>query len=471
MSAQGLNCEHNGAESMHGHGKKLRRFGLSILFILFLAACLPETAPAGNRALLIGIGRYANGIKLPGIDRDLENMTRAVRLMGFEEDQIRVLAESEATLAGIRKAIQEWLILGVLPEDRVLFYFSGHGSQVRDEDGDEGDGADEVLLPFDAREAGGTLTAAFLDDEFALLLARVPAKEILVFLDACHSGTATRAVRRSGTAGGGEEIVPKVFKYRGMPETGGDFAAEETAPSVNYLALSACRDDEEAHASGKGSFLTRGILNTLDEAAWYDTPVTMMQFQKNTTEFIARDLHSSGRTQHPQITGNRRIAATHIIQVAPGNPWKRLDALAEAPARKIDVRTKNRVSMGETLSIACRPGADGYLNVMNIDAVDNETTVLFPNRLHPDNRVGPDTVLKIPDEGDRFKLIARPPAGKSMIVVFFTQEKIDAYMESVAGPSAMFRPLSTQTLRRLLAHKERNPQGFGAATRVIEIIE
>jgi len=309
------------------------------VFFFFMAVFQPGPVKAENRALLIGIGSYANGIKLPGIDIDIQNMELAARMMGFEEQQVKVLMNADATLSGIRQAIHDWLVRGVHPEDRVLFYFSGHGSQVEDENGDESDGADEALLPFDAAAVEKSLKGAFLDDEFNLLLARVPAREILVFLDACHSGTATRALVRTG-----DTIVPKVFEYEGMHTATGNFAVEETAANENYIALSACRDDEEALASGKGSFLTRGILNTLDDASWHGASVTMAQFQKNTADFIARDLRLSGRTQHPQISGNRRFAGTYEIAVKKEDPWARLEKLVEDPAHSVWIRAGARVT-------------------------------------------------------------------------------------------------------------------------------
>jgi len=455
-----------GIENMRGYKYKPALILMAWVFFFFVAVFQPGPVQAENRALLIGIGSYANGINLPGIDIDLQNMKQAARMMGFEDQQVKVLMNADASLTGIRRAIHDWLVQGVHPEDRVLFYFSGHGSQVEDENGDESDGADEVLLPFDAEAVEKSLKGAFLDDEFNLLLAGVPAGEILVFLDACHSGTATRGIVRTG-----DTIVPKVFEYEGMPTAKGNFAVEETAANANYIALSACRDDEEALASGKGSFLTRGILNTLDDASWHGTPVTMAQFQKNTARFIARDLHLSGRTQHPQITGNRRSAGSYVIAVKKENPWARLEELVAAPAHSVWVRTGVRVRVNETLEITCRAGRSGYLNVMNIDAADHEAIVLFPNRLHPDNRVGADTVLAIPGDKDNFELIARPPAGKSMIVVFLTEKKINAYQDGGGHPAAVFRRPSTQTLRRLQAEKQRRPQLFGAGSSVMEIVE
>jgi hypothetical protein len=72
--------------------------------------------------------------------------------------------------------------------DFVYFQYSGHGSSVADQTGDERDGRDETLIGSDFRTigAGGIIT----DD--ALLSAMHdfnPATRVVCVLDACHSGT------------------------------------------------------------------------------------------------------------------------------------------------------------------------------------------------------------------------------------------------------------------------------------------
>ena len=73
--------------------------------------------------------------------------------------------------------------------------FSGHGTQVKDENGDEsltlgGDGLDETWCCFDGK---------IIDDELATLWAEFrPGVRILAISDSCHSGTVTRSARRPG---------------------------------------------------------------------------------------------------------------------------------------------------------------------------------------------------------------------------------------------------------------------------------
>ena len=55
---------------------------------------LAGAAAAEQRALLVGVGKYAvPGIDLPGIDLDLERMQETLNLMGFDDSQIHQLLD------------------------------------------------------------------------------------------------------------------------------------------------------------------------------------------------------------------------------------------------------------------------------------------------------------------------------------------------------------------------------------------
>ncbi|CAD7951979.1 unnamed protein product [Amoebophrya sp. A25] len=74
--------------------------------------------------------------------------------------------------------------------DVFIFFYSGHGLNVPDKDGDEADGEDEAFATPD-REGDLTEDDVFIDDDFARLLERsIPAGvKILVITDCCHSGS------------------------------------------------------------------------------------------------------------------------------------------------------------------------------------------------------------------------------------------------------------------------------------------
>ena len=79
---------------------------------------------------------------------DAEVMARVLKERG-DVLETRLFVNAQATKDQIREMITEWLPSATRPGDTVFFFFSGHGSQIPDDDGDEKDGLDEVLNPYD----------------------------------------------------------------------------------------------------------------------------------------------------------------------------------------------------------------------------------------------------------------------------------------------------------------------------------
>jgi hypothetical protein len=83
------------------------------------------------------------------------------------------------------------LVAGMASGDEAFFHYSGHGTLVRDTNGDEATGLDSCLCPLDyntpASAGGGVIT----DDEIrTLLVNKVPrGARLYVILDCCHNGT------------------------------------------------------------------------------------------------------------------------------------------------------------------------------------------------------------------------------------------------------------------------------------------
>ncbi|MFV9678085.1 MAG: caspase family protein, partial [Methanosarcinales archaeon] len=65
----------------------------------------------------------------------------------WNANHIRFLVNESATKANIRDAIR-WMANNANTEDTCIFYFSGHGKQSIDDNGDELDGLDESLLTY-----------------------------------------------------------------------------------------------------------------------------------------------------------------------------------------------------------------------------------------------------------------------------------------------------------------------------------
>ncbi len=149
-----------------------------------------------KKALLVGINRYKTA-PLRGCVNDAKNLYGLLtNLFGFARDDVRVVFDERANKAGIIKRLKD-LVSGAKAGDSLFFSYSGHGSQVRDRDGDEKlmDGVDEILCPYgiDFDRADTYIT----DDELYNIFSKLPeGVKLTVILDCCHSGTGIRNMKK-----------------------------------------------------------------------------------------------------------------------------------------------------------------------------------------------------------------------------------------------------------------------------------
>jgi metacaspase-1 len=140
-----------------------------------------------KEALCIGINDYpGTDNDLAGCDNDARDWAAALEARGFK---VRMLLDRAATGHRMREEIAA-VVGRARKGDLVVIQYSGHGSLVPDTNGDEPDGADECLCPWDIASQG-----PIVDDElFALYGARREGVRLFMVSDSCHSGTVTRFV-------------------------------------------------------------------------------------------------------------------------------------------------------------------------------------------------------------------------------------------------------------------------------------
>jgi len=160
-------------------------------------ALVPTAVAAGSRALIIGIDEYAvdpNVTRLAGAVNDAKAVhALALGDLGFDPSEVRVLTNREASREGILRSIDEWLVAGTRPGDRVLFYYAGHGAQQRSSGPDTEQGFDQTLVPVDTVVRNGRVLNMITDKELKARFARLAGRQVTVIVDACHSGTITRS--------------------------------------------------------------------------------------------------------------------------------------------------------------------------------------------------------------------------------------------------------------------------------------
>lgn len=290
-----------------------------IIFITALLAVSFSREKPQKRALLIGINEYmANPQKnnLRGCENDVNLMKHLlVYQYNFEPRNIKVLKSRNATLSNIRKAIRENLIEKTKPGDLVVFYYSGHGSRVKDKNGDEKDKYDEALCPTDAVPIPGNPKNLLVDDELGMLLGKIPTKNVVVILDSCFSGTATKDFSFQGKIKymdieGKSFVNPDV--YRGKTIDGKSMSKSADIP---WLLISGCASWEKSQESKikmgnkfmPCGLLTKNIYRTLDEKP--------EQTYREAHRKMKRAVVAEDPSQTPQLEG--RFGDKIVFRVSP----------------------------------------------------------------------------------------------------------------------------------------------------------
>lgn len=256
-------------------------------------ALLPASDSPRRFALLVGVGNYADPSipdlagPVPDVQRMLELITRPEGY-GFPRENVCVLTDSDATTAQFLEAFNRTLIERAGPDDTILIYFAGHGSQTRDMNGDEADEYDETLVLSDARTGN---IPDFRDDDLNVLLQQLYAKtkDITVILDACNSGSASRDSTLSVRA-----LPPQVAAREGTVEqvAGGDAGSEWQSPSMpEGVVLSAAADGssalEKRGPSGAGGVFTTALVQVLSEVG--SSPWTWQQVAPRIRQQVAAE--------------------------------------------------------------------------------------------------------------------------------------------------------------------------------------
>jgi hypothetical protein len=446
------------------------------LKLLCLSLFVGTSLFAADRALLVGVGDYpAKENRLPGIDKDLDLFKGSLLAIGFKPETIRVLRDSEATYGAIRQGVQGWLTQGVGPTDRVVFFFSGHGSIVPDNQKSVG-----ALIPYDIQVANRNILRALRGSELGELLSHNASTHILVVVDACHSGGLT-------DKGFNADVVPKFFSYPGMPTNDEPnlevLFSKEVKATAKHVVLAACLRTEKAGATPNGSVLTLAVQQRVTELAQKCQRVTVRSI-------YIPELGKPGPLQHPKYSGDpslydynwntnncRPTTRQADAQAQPAAPTPAsivsddaaiVDQIYEASEHGLPVRiSKDVFRAGESMAITVDVPADGYLNIVSVG--DHEpASILFPNRSAPDNRV-PAGRVTIPG-ALAFDIPSSLPkdvnSQNNAVLVLYSPDKHNFYDEGLGD--GVFRLLGQRT-RGFSAQPLANP--FTSEIKYLKIVK
>lgn len=155
-----------------------------------------------KHALCIGINDYPGTQNdLSGCVNDANDWAAALGARGFA---VNKLIDAQAGKAAMVAAMGG-LISNAKAGDTVVITYSGHGTWVPDQNGDEPDRRDEGLCPWDIGQG-----QVLLDDELhGLLTHHAAGVRVILISDSCHSGSVSR--------GDTSELDPGMPRARFLP--------------------------------------------------------------------------------------------------------------------------------------------------------------------------------------------------------------------------------------------------------------
>jgi uncharacterized caspase-like protein len=179
-----------------------------------------------SHALVIGASDYVHWPDLPGVRHDVERVRALLEGQGF-----RVSVVENPDHAALRQAFEGFINAhGLAEQDRLLFYFAGHGQTLPQAYG----GADmgyivPVDAPLPALDDPGFRAAALDMEQFQTYARRIQSRHALFVFDSCFSGSifdisrgvpdhisakTALPVRQFITSGSANERVPDTSIFR-----------------------------------------------------------------------------------------------------------------------------------------------------------------------------------------------------------------------------------------------------------------
>lgn len=452
------------------------------MFAGIALAAMPGAAWADDTAVLIGVGKFISlkGNDLPGIGLDVDMMKGVVDRLGYKA--VVELRDENATRRAILDLLERRLVTDASPSDRVLIYFSGHGTRV---DAMGSDGRIETYSAILAADVGvatnaegnETIRGVVIGKEFADLFRRAKVKSVTLVVDACQSGSIYKNIPLGYPVLGANTAVRKFFSWPGMPAAKGaafDKAVgaalrSSSAEKAMFVSMAAAGDEESAIATPAGSMFTVGITQAIAEKS-AEGQITPRQTVKLASDFIEREVaKSNSEVFHPEvhgadilIDGPMRLSDTSD---GGGPNWREIMRITSGLPKLQITGVKGQYKDGQEVQMQVTLPGEGYLNIVSVGP-DDAITLLYPNQNARDNHVSGGT-LSLPGDipqvnGQEIYFPITAPYGKTMIAAILTKAPLDLVSNAADAHSgkALYTP-SLAALKQLLAE--------GNATRSIAV--
>lgn len=283
-----------------------------------------------RKALLIGVNYTGSKNALRGCINDVHNLQRYLtQRAGYKQDDMVILTDDQRnqqsipTKQNIIRACQ-WLVKGAQPNDSLVFHFSGHGGQEKDQNGDEDDGFDECIYPVDFQQAGSIIDDVLHD---ILVKSLPPGCRLTALFDSCHSGTALDLPYVYSTKGilkepnlakeAGQGLLGAVSSYargdiggalssimgsvkQATTGSGANARAKQTKTApCDAISISGCKDSQTSADAMEGGTATGAMSFAFIEVMTRDPNQSYLSLLNNMRE-VLRGKYS----QKPQLSAS-----------------------------------------------------------------------------------------------------------------------------------------------------------------------
>lgn len=169
-----------------------------------------------------------------GAELDVDNIARILAPANYEITELKTEKATKAKVLNALRAAAAKLDAG----DIFVFYYSGHGGQQPDQNGDELDGQDETLVLYD-----GQLRDDFLNEVW---LGVKPGVRVVMLSDSCNSGTNYKDLGQD---------QPKATPIAPLDASG---ALNMRAMLIH---MGGCRDSRSSDGYATGGLFTMALCN------------------------------------------------------------------------------------------------------------------------------------------------------------------------------------------------------------------
>ncbi|MCX6155030.1 MAG: caspase family protein [Candidatus Kapabacteria bacterium] len=352
-------------------------------------------------ALIIGVSNYYGGWpKLPGVTKDIEAVKSSL-----EKQHFTCVVVVDPDNVKLSNAFNDFISkYGYDTENRLLFYFAGHGHTIKSSYGEEMGYIIPANTPNPNKNKEGFMSTAMNMQEIEVFAKKIQSKHALFLFDACFSGSifslsraipenisykTRKPVRQFITSGSAEESVPDESVFRKQFISGLDGEAD-----VNK--------DGFITGSEIGEFLQERVVN-----------------------------YSNG-TQHPQYgkIRNPNLDKGDFVFVVNNQENLLISNSSKLPA-PVQTRSENSASAPTT--------------------IPNNNDANFPKQISTERPVLPEkkSIMKAQNELENwyvFLSVAFPKNFYPTVLTTYIQDNISATSLPIAGSCAFYFPLNNSSL-------------------------